>query len=174
MAGDTGQHVERLAHHHLDPEQLEEAEHLRTVRAEEAVGVDEGQVAGEHADALPEATGVPPEPRGQVGVPELHVQRGLAPTAPVVVHHIVLDDGEGVEQLEAAAGIEHLTFVQTTASAIGPVAEHGSNVFSPIDHQVAEFANHLFEEDMGRSPYRRLGGEVSVEPLDDELRWIGP
>ena len=75
--------------------------------AEQHVGVDEGEVADEDGDALAEAAGLAPPVAGRRA--RRRTRRGSVGGAAArvgPVHHVVVDEGEGVEQLEGGAGVD--------------------------------------------------------------------
>ena len=75
---------------------------------EQRVGVDEGQVADEDGEALAEAAR--PRRRSAGGVhgvlEDAGASTGRAPAGDAAVHHVVVDEGEGVQQLEGGAGVD--------------------------------------------------------------------
>src|SRR5205085_6065754 len=89
-----------------------------------AVGVDEGQVAGQDGDPLAEAaTLAPPAGEGVAGL-ELDVDGVHGPPGGRPVHDVVVDEGEGVEQLEGGPRVDHHAVGEVAfRSHESPVAE---------------------------------------------------
>ena len=73
---------------------------------QEQVGVDEGQVADQDRHALAEAAGLAGPDGVGVAVGEPAVHGGRAAADGRAVHDVVVDEGEGLEQLERGAGID--------------------------------------------------------------------
>ena len=94
---------------------------------EQPIGVDEGEVTDQDRHALAEPTRLARPALGGVPFGEHGVRRGLAATAVCVVHDVVVEEGEGVHQLERRAGIgDDLSFGVAAGGDVAPRAERGA------------------------------------------------
>ena len=107
--------------------------------AQHLVGVDEREVADEDRGAFAEA----PRLAAPVGLGvqplEVTVDRGQAAATVGVVHHVVVNQGERVQQFERGAGVDHRRIVGVAAGTDErPEAEGGPQPFATGQHQFAQ------------------------------------
>ena len=124
LAPHRAEDVEVLADVELDAQLVPDLPRRQRGAVHELVGVDEGQVADEDGHALAEAPGLArPALRG-VGVGEAQVGGPGAPPGGGAVHHVVVEQGEGVQQLERRAGVDRAVVGRVAAGGDeAPVAE---------------------------------------------------
>ena len=149
-AADGAEQIEVLPDVHLDAEFGEDR--LRGARevVHEKVGVDEREIADEDGDAFSEAAvlGSPAVP--PVSVDELHVDGIHPPTAQRRVHDVVVDQREGMEQLQPGSCVDDVVVGGIPAGADErPMTERWPETLATGEHQVAE--------------RRKWGGEVGVD-----------
>jgi hypothetical protein len=176
-AGDVGiavtagraQQVEVLADVQLQAQLVPHRTDLAHVGAvEEQVGVDVGQVADEDRDTFAEPAGLPPPGTDAVALAELGVGRGLAPAGVRAVHDVVVDQREGMEQLERGSSVDDAGVERVAARADeAPVAEGGSEALAARVDQPLQRAQRRLEAAVEGLPTGQLGVEEPVDPLVD-------
>jgi hypothetical protein len=101
-----GQHVQELSGHHLHPHPVVPSEGRQEPVAGEPrshqgpVGQDQGHVAGQDGGGQPVRSGIahPPGPAMDLG--QVQPRGGRAPPGGRPIHHIVVHDGERVQELQ--------------------------------------------------------------------------
>ena len=106
-----------------------------------------------------------------MGVGVHGVRRRPATTARRVVHHVVVEQGKGMHQLEGRSGVDDAWVVgSATCSDEPPLAERRSEALATrLDHppDLVERASQIAVE---RGPARTLGGDEADDPLGDPRR----
>ena len=130
-----------------------------------------GQVADQHRDAFAEPTRLAPPTVTVValGVLDMHCR----PTSPRggTVHDVVVDEGEGLQQLERRARVDDAFVADVTAGAgEAPIAERRPQSFAAVEHERAQAAQRLDECVVERAPAFDLGIEHLSEPFLDPFR----
>jgi hypothetical protein len=108
------------------------------------IGVHECQVAHQNGHALTESPGLA-SPFGVAVVAGEHgVGGGFTSTACGVVHHVVVEQGERVHQLECCAGVGHHRVGGVAASTHEtPVAEGRAESLAAHEDQAADLLHRL-------------------------------
>ena len=98
--------VEELTHVEFDPQLVPDLQSLTRGAAQELIGIDEREVADEDGHTLTESAGLadPSVLAVQIGVAQM--RRALTTTNRRAVHHVVVEQGEGVEQFERRSGVD--------------------------------------------------------------------
>ena len=138
---------------------------------EELVGKHERQVADEDRRALAEPAGLP-RPAGQSMRVGVHgMRRRLATTARGVVHHVVVEQGEGMHQFERRPCVDHALIVGGPSGADeAPLAERWAEALaSGLDHS-ADLVERPGQVGVERCPAPPLGGDEADHPVGDPRR----
>jgi hypothetical protein len=166
-----GQEVEVLAHVELEAQLVPHSRAVGGDVAQHHVGVDVRQVADEDGGALAVTAGLALPAAGPVPPDELDVGCRCAPSGVGAVHDVVVDEGEGVEQLEGGTGIDDPRIVGVAARANeGPVAERGPQALAPGVDQVAQRPQRLDDRGVDGVPARDLAVEQAGQALVDARR----
>ena len=81
------------------------------------------------------------------------------------VHHVVVEEGEGVEQLQGGAGVDHRRVGRVAAGADeGPVAERRPEPLPAVEDETAERLERGQQLGVDQPPAGRLGLEQAVDP----------
>ena len=129
------------------------------------LGRSVGEVPDEDGDRVPELLGVPARTRRVVALRDLHVHRGDPAAAVRAVHHVVLHEGEHVEDLEGRAQADEVWLGGLGCARVGPSEpRHGGA--QPLPAGVDLGAE---ERDQVMTPERGTLGRVVLE-LPGELR----
>ena len=135
------------------------------------VGVDEGQVADEDGHPLAEPAGLAPPAGRDVAGGEVDMDGRAAPPQPRPVHHVVVEQGEGVEQLEGGAGVDHRRVGRVTAGADeGPVAEGRPEPLPAVEDEPAQRLDRGDQLGVDQPPAGRLLVQEGVDPGFDGRR----
>ncbi len=138
---------------------------------EQLVGEHEGEVADEDGDTLAEAPRLP-RPAGAAVLVGVHrVSGGGAAPSGGVVHHVVVEQGERVHQLERGAGVEDARVVALAARADeAPVAERRAEPLAARRHHPLDLLERTGQVDVDRRPAITLGAHQRDEALVDAGR----
>ena len=171
-------HVQVLAHVQLGPQLVPHRSDLRGNRAEGAVGQHHGHVAHQHRGRLAEAPVLAPPAPAPVAVHKPMPHGGLAPPGGRPVHHVVVDQGEGVQQLQGAARSRRPVAVGIAAPQNPPpVAVGGPDALAPGQHQVGQVAQRLAQHGIEFGPAPGLGrqqvGQFGGDPGRDRSELPG-
>ncbi len=163
--------VEVLADVELDAQLVPDRPHRRRRTAEELVGVHEGEVADEDGDALAEAPRLTRPSAGLVLVGEREVRRALAAPHRGPVHHVVVEQGEGVEQLERRAGVDRaLVPLVAPGGDEPPVAEGRAQALAAGQEQRRHRVERRGEVGVEVGPPPALDVEQHPQPRLDPAR----
>ena len=177
-APDRAEDVEQLAGVELGAEIVPDHPRLDRGAEHELVGVHEREVADEDRDAFAEPPRLGRPPGGGV-LGRVHGVRGRdAAAAGGVVHDVVVEQREGVHQLERRAGVDD-ALVAGVASRTdeAPVAERRPQALATRQHEPADLVDRTTEIGVEGRPSGVLGGEHRVQPCLDprrdrgEARW---
>ena len=99
--------------------------------------------------------------------------RGLAAAHVGVVHHVVMDQGAGLQELQGGGGVQGVVEVGTARAEVAPHAERGAQALA-TGEQLAEPVGegHEVRGDPGQD-LRLLGEEVVEGPLDRGAQVLG-
>ena len=171
--------VEELAGHDLGPHAV--VDHLRPGQGlgaearpvQDLVGPGQAQVAEQDRRPLPEPVGVPAPARRAVHAREASV--GRCPTAAQVgvVHHVVVDQGARLQQLQRGRGAQGLVHFLSAGAEVAPHAERRAQPLSPreqLGEPVGE--GHEVRGDVGQD-VRLLGHECVQGRLDRRHQAFG-
>ncbi len=122
---------------------------------EELVGPHEGEVAGEDRRARPEPVGVAHAAAGPMVGRHRCMGAGPAPACGRSVHHVVVEQGEGVQQLHRSGWPQHRLVVLRTRGTVAPVHEGRAKALPPGRDEALDLVSHLAE---GRVDRHHLGG----------------
>ena len=98
------------------------------------------------------------------------MRRALAAPALGVVHHVVVEQREGVHQLERGAGVGDDRIVGVAAAADErPVAERRTEPLAARQHESPDLGHRLAQIGVERRPPIELRGEELLEPALDAI-----
>ena len=133
------QHIEVLADVDLDLELAPGAERGGRRGDHEAIGEHLGEIADEDGDTLAEPTRFPAPSAVVMGGGELGVDGERTPTGLAAIHDVVVDQGEGVQQLEGCARIDDGVVAGGSAGPDErPVAEGRTQSLAAAEHEPAQ------------------------------------
>ena len=140
-------------------------------RLHQLVGVHEREVADEDRHALAEPPRLArPARRGVLGRRQ-RVGGRLPPPAGGVVHHVVVEQREGVHQLERRTRIDvDLVVVATAGADEPPVAERRSQPLAAGEHEPADLVDRVAPGRVEGRPAVALGRQQVAEPGIDPFR----
>ena len=131
----------------------------------EEVGVHEGEVPDEDGHPLAEPAGLAPPAGVDVAGGEVDVDGRAAPPQPRPVHHVVVEEGEGVEQFQGRAGVHHRRVFRVPAGADeGPVAERRPQPLAAVEDEPAERLDRRDQLGVDDPPAGRLDVEEGADP----------
>ncbi len=156
--------VEVLADVELDAQLVPQIPHRFGGADQQLVGEDEGEVADEDRHALAEAARLARPRRPAVLVGVHGVRRRRAAPARRVVHHVVVEQGEGVHQLERGAR-PNGTFVVGVATGPdeAPVAERRAQPLAARTDHPVDLVERSAEVGVDRGPVLPRRGQQLVE-----------
>ena len=130
------------------------------------VGEHEGQVADEDGHALAEAPRTRrPSHRRDAGRCRRRASSARPARAGRVVHHVVVEEGEGVHQLERRAGVDDPGIARVATGADEPpVAERRAEALAARADHPPDLVERPGEVGVERRPARALLVEQLVEP----------
>ena len=216
-AGARGVEPALLGEHDVEPLTVDEFDDERVPRREDGGGQPahlllregEGQVAGEHGDALAEPPGPSTAFRGGGGgrvetdaAGDVDVRRGPPAAGRGLVHHVVLQEPEDVEEFDGCGEVGEIAvggLVDVVEVAAPPLARHPgeeAELHDPGPDELAAGADEVTDDPFeacrglergGRQSGRRLplcggtAGEGGVdrlehggdEPLDETIDVLG-
>jgi hypothetical protein len=127
LVADAAEDVEELAHVQLDTQLVPDLPGRCVGAVEQLIGVDEGQVADQDRRALAKAPAFAGPASVLVAVCVDGVRCGCAATGGRIVHHVVVEQCEGMHELERCAGLDDHVVIGVAADAdVSPVAERRS------------------------------------------------
>ena len=145
--------VEVLADAELDAQLVEDGPGDLGCRAEQDVGVHEGEVADEDRRALAVPAGLAAPPLDVVAGHEAAMDRRETSTQVRTVHDVVVHERERVQQLERGAGVDDDRVVVRAARADErPVTERGPQPLPARPYEVAQRDERLREVGVDRAP----------------------
>ncbi len=128
--------VEELTDVQLDAQLVPHGLGRRRGVAQELVGVDEGEVAHQDGHALAEPARLAEPAARLVAVGEGQMGRADTPSGRGAVHHVVVEEGERVEQLEGRTGVSRPRVIRVAAGADeAPVGEGRAQALAAGQHQ---------------------------------------
>ena len=163
-------HVEVLADVQLDAQLVPQCPDFPRCAMQQQVGVDERKVTDEDRHALPESTTLASKRLGLVLVDEHGVRRRLASTRRRAIHHVVVEQREGVQQLECTTGVDHARRRPVAAgSDEAPVTKRRAQALAAGQHEPADLANRGDQIGVERSPAAGLLVEQPRKTVVDRL-----
>jgi hypothetical protein len=102
---------------------------------------------------------------------EVDMNRGAAPPQARAVHHVVVEEGESVEQLEGGSGVDDRGVGWSTAGPdVGPVAEGRSEPLAAVEDEPLQGFDRRAQLRVDQPPPGGLAGQQSVDPGLDRRR----
>ncbi len=167
-AGQTlhrAEHVEYLSDVEFDPEFVPDPPGGRIGARHQLVGVDECQVADQDRHALAESACLTGPAVGGVTGGEHGMAGRFAASAVGVVHHVVVEQGERVHQLERRSGVDDDGVVGVAAdSDERPMAERRTQALAPRQHEPPDLGHRIGQVGIELGPAGQLGDEECVDP----------
>ena len=166
--------IEVLADAQLEPELVVERSDARRDVAEQPVGVDEREVADEDRRALAETPCLPTVAAVAVRrrEPGMHRRGATADGRPV--HHVVVHEREGVQQLDRSRDVGDPLVVGIAPGADEPPeAERRAETLATVRDEVTQGNERRVELGRDLVPPRELKGEQVVDALLDPRADLG-
>jgi len=165
-----GGHIEVLADVELGPQVPPEAGRLGSGSGHEMVGHDVEVVPGQDGDRVTVASGVALPRVGRVDGSGVDMHRRLTPSAIRSVHHIVVDQREGMQQFESGAGVDDGVVVdRAPCRRCGPRAEGRAQPLPAAEDHAPQTGEERSQIGMNGLPALLFVVEQRVEAALDSL-----
>ena len=166
-------HVQVLAHVELGAQPVPHGSGLGRHPPQRAIGEHHGHVPDQHGSRLAEAPVLAEPVAVAVALHELAPHGRRAPAGVGAVHHVVVSQREGVEDLQGAAAVEGAVTARVPAAhQPAPVAVGGPDALASAEDHVGQIAEGLVEarvrvRPMSRRSAARISAEADLDPGRD-------
>ena len=167
--------VEVLPGHDLHSQRRERSpgalQHVDRQRSaiDEIVGPHEGEIAGEDRRARAVPLGIPRQPPVVMHAGESALRCRPAAATMRAVHHVVVEQGEGVQHLHGGGDVEHAGILGPAGSAMAPVDERRAQALAAGGDQPGDLRGDVTQARVEGDELGHLLGEVVGEDQLDRV-----